>query len=98
MPAASRLIDLSTRYGRWPPTSCVYTLVTNTYTNGLLAQCIGSMFSLYNYVETNHEIDRINIIKSNKVYIEGNKAIRICDNILCSDTSGQGSPNFIFGG
>lgn len=99
MAAASRLGDLSTGHTCFPPTACNETPATKTYINGLLAQCQGSRFLQHRCGKTTHLASIRNTVSgSSKVFIEGQAAIRIGDDIACGDTSGQGSPNVLIGG
>ena len=99
MPSVSRLGDLSAGHGTFSPTACISTPVTKTYFNGLLAQSLGSIYLPHSSGRITHTNSiRNTITGSNKVYIEGNKAIRTGDNIQCGDTAGPGSHNVLIGG
>lgn len=97
MAAASRLGDLSTGHGCFPPTACTGGTASKTYINGIPAQIQGSSFLVHFCGRSVHPT-RLASSGSSTVFIEGKPAIRIGDNISCGDTVGQGSPNTIIGG
>jgi uncharacterized Zn-binding protein involved in type VI secretion len=96
MPAVSRLDDLSTGHGCFPPTKLITTPVSKTYFNGKLAAVVSSNCKFQAHVcgLTTHNSDiRIPSSGASKTYIEGNKAARIGDNIQCGDAIAEGSSN-----
>jgi len=99
MPAATRKGDLSTGHSCFPPTAITITDATKTYINGKLAAILDAVLVPHRCGKTVHfpNQPRKVISGSNKVYIEGKKAIRIGDDINCGDTVGQGSNNTFFG-
>jgi uncharacterized Zn-binding protein involved in type VI secretion len=96
MPAISRIGDMSTGHGCFPPTPLISTVVTKTYFNGILASVVND--------ETQHAThccgntchtgsERAPSSGASKTFIEGNPAARIGDDIACGDTIAEGSAN-----
>lgn len=100
MPAASRLGDLSTGHGGFPPTAVIITPVSKTRINGKFAAVVDSQLVRHSLGKTVHFPDRNRKISSgsSKTRIEGKSAARIGDIIDCGDTMGQGSSNTYIGG
>lgn len=96
MPAVSRLGDMSTGHGCFPPTNLITTPVAKTYFNGILAGVVDSKckFAAHTCGDVTHNSDaRFPSSGASKTYIEGKKAARIGDNIDCGDAISEGSSN-----
>lgn len=96
MPAVSRLGDMSTGHGCFPPTNMVSTPVTKTFFNGIKAGVVSAQcqFSAHTCGTTTHpNSSRTPSSGASKTYIEGNKAARIGDDIACGDAIAEGSSN-----
>lgn len=96
MPAVSRLGDMSTGHGCFPPTNLITTPVSKTYFNGKLAGVVdsGCKFAAHICGNTTHNSSiRIPSSGASKTYIEGKKAARIGDDIQCGDAIAEGSSN-----
>ncbi len=96
MPAISRLGDMSTGHGCFPPTAMVQTPITKTFFNGIIAgvkdsACQFETHSCGIVVHTQEE--RFVISGASKTYIEGIQAARIADDIGDGDAIAEGSPN-----
>lgn len=102
MPAASRIGDMSTGHGCFPPTPINSTPAQKTYINGILASVIDSTLVRHRCGKVTHVL-RETFIGSSKVFIEGRAACRIGDGIECDgvnfgDAMAEGSSNTFFGG
>jgi uncharacterized Zn-binding protein involved in type VI secretion len=96
MPAISRIGDMSTGHGCFPPTALVQTSVTKTYFNGILASVVdsGCQHAPHTCGITTHAgSTRSPSSGASKTYIEGFPAARIGDNIACGDAIAEGSAN-----
>lgn len=96
MPAISRLGDMSTGHGCFPPTALVATPVSKTFFNGILSSVVNSACQHATHVcgVVVHAGDtRAPSSGASKTFIEGNPAARIGDNIACGDAIAEGSPN-----
>ena len=96
MPAISRIGDMSTGHGCFPPTALVVTPVTKTFFNGKLASVVNSGCQHAAHVcgtAVHAGATRAPSSGASKTFIEGNPAARIGDNISCGDAIGEGSPN-----
>jgi uncharacterized Zn-binding protein involved in type VI secretion len=96
MPAVSRLGDMSTGHGCFPPTALVKTPVTKTFFNGILAsvvnpECQHAPHSCGSSVHKDET--RSPSSGASKTFIEGKLAARIGDNIACGDAIAEGSTN-----
>lgn len=96
MAAVSRLNDMSTGHGCFPPTALVSTPVTKTFFNGRLASvvdpaCVHAPHSCG--VVTHAGATRAPSSGASKTFIEGKPAARIGDNITCGDAIAEGSTN-----
>ena len=96
MPAVSRIGDMSTGHGCFPPTALVKTPVSKTFFNGKLAsvvnsECLHAPHSCG--IITHAGATRSPSSGANKTFIEGKQAARIGDNIACGDAIAEGSPN-----
>ena len=97
MAAASRLGDLSSGHGCFPPTAINSTPVSKTFINGIKAAVVDAGLVNHRCGKTTH-FNRKVTSGSGKVFIEGKAACRISDSVSCGDTIGQGSSNTYFGG
>lgn len=96
MPAVSRIGDMSTGHGCFPPTALVTTSVTKTFFNGKLASVVDNACQ-----HAPHTCGRVTHAGStrspssgaSKTFIEGKVAARIGDDIACGDVIAQGSSN-----
>lgn len=96
MPSVSRLGDLSTGHGCFPPTAMVATPVSKTFFNGILAGVVdsGCQFATHSCGITTHsQAERFVSSGASKTIIEGKPAARIGDNIGDGDAIAQGSAN-----
>lgn len=96
MPAISRLGDMSTGHGCFPPTALVQTPVTKTFFNGIKASVIDSTCQHAPHVcgiTTHAGTTRAPSSGASKTFIEGKPAARIGDNIVCGDAIAEGSTN-----
>ena len=96
MPAVSRLGDMSTGHGCFPPTALVSTSATKTFFNGKLASVVdaGSQHAPHTCgIVTHAGSTRSPSNGASKTYIEGKPAARIGDDIACGDAIAEGSPN-----
>jgi uncharacterized Zn-binding protein involved in type VI secretion len=96
MPAVSRLGDMSTGHGCFPPTALTSTPVAKTFFNGKLATVVDS--SCLHAPHTCGQVTHAGATRSpssgaSKTYIEGKLAARIGDSIACGDAIAQGSSN-----
>jgi len=96
MSAISRIGDMSTGHGCFPPTPLVMTPVSKSFFNGILASVVDS-----NCQHATHccgpvchtSSQRAPNSGASKTYIEGILAARIGDTITCGDAIAEGSPN-----
>lgn len=96
MPAQSRLNDMSTGHGCFPPTSMVVTPVTKTFFNDILAGVVdgGCQFATHCCGPPCHDQStRFPSSGASKTYIEGMPSARIGDAINCGDAIAEGSYN-----
>ena len=96
MPAVSRIGDMSTGHGCFPPTALVQTPVTKTFFNGKLASVVNSATQHAPHtcgITTHSGATRSPSSGASKTFIEGKLAARIGDNIACGDAIAEGSPN-----
>ena len=96
MPAISRLGDMSTGHGCFPPTALTSTPVSKTYFNGILASVVdsGCQHAPHTCGLTTHAgSTRSPSSGASKTYIEGFPAARIGDDIACGDAIAEGSAN-----
>jgi hypothetical protein len=96
MPAVSRLDDISTGHGCFPPTTMVRTPVQKTFINGKKPGVKDSscQYSAHVCGSTNHpDSVRYPTQGTKKTYIEGFLVARIADTLSCGDVIGEGSPN-----
>jgi uncharacterized Zn-binding protein involved in type VI secretion len=94
MPAVSRLGDISTGHGCFPPTPLVNTPVGKTFFNGILACVVGSQHATHVCGIVVHPTPARPVVSgASKTFIEGSPASRVGDPIGCGDTCGQGSSN-----
>jgi len=96
MPAVSRLGDMSTGHGCFPPTALIATPVSKTFFNGILASVVdsGCLHAPHTCGRVTHAgTTRSPSAGASKTYIEGKLAARIGDSIACGDAIAQGSPN-----
>lgn len=94
MPAVSRIGDMSTGHGCFPPTPISSTPVSKTRFNGILAAVVSSQHTTHVCGNTVHAGGARAISQgASKTFIEGNPAARIGDDIACGDTVAEGSPN-----
>ena len=96
MPAVSRLGDMSTGHGCFPPTSMVATPVSKTFFNGILSGVNDSscQFVTHSCGITVHPQSERNVNSgAGKTYIEDKPAARIGDSIACGGAIAEGSPN-----
>lgn len=94
MPAATRLGDVCSGHGCFPP-RIVTTGSPNFFINGLAAVRQGDIWESHCCGPTCHE--GITEECSTKVFINGLPAARIGDKIDCGSYIAQGSPNTFFG-
>ena len=96
MPAVTRLGDLSTGHGCWPPTNLVQTAAKKSRVNGILVALTDpeSQFATHVCGTVVHpQPERYISSGASKSFIEGRPIARIGDNIGCGDAIAQGSPN-----
>jgi uncharacterized Zn-binding protein involved in type VI secretion len=96
MPAVSRIGDMSTGHGCFPPTALVSTPVNKTFFNGKLASVVdsGCLHAPHTCgVVTHAGATRAPAAGASKTFIEGKPAARIGDNITCGDAIAEGSSN-----
>ncbi len=96
MPAVSRIGDMSTGHGGFPPTAMITTPVAKTYFNGKFPGVVDEQckFAAHSLVNTVHNSDiRYPSSGASKTYIEGKLAARIGDNLNDGDAIAEGSPN-----
>ena len=96
MPAVSRIGDMSTGHGCFPPTALIQTPVTKTFFNGKLASVVNSATQHAPHtcgITTHSGSTRSPSSGASKTFIEGKLAARIGDNIACGDAIAEGSPN-----
>lgn len=96
MPAVSRLGDMSTGHGCFPPTAMVQTPVIKTFFNGIIAgvKDSGCQFATHSCgIVTHSQAERFVSSGASKSYIEGKAAARIADDIGDGDAIAEGSPN-----
>jgi uncharacterized Zn-binding protein involved in type VI secretion len=96
MPAVSRIKDMSTGHGCFPPTALIQTPVIKTFFNGELAAVVdtGCQHAAHSCGITTHSgSTRSPSTGASKTFIEGKLAARIGDNIACGDAIAEGSPN-----
>lgn len=96
MPAVTRLGDMSTGHGCFPPTAMILTPVSKTYFNGILAGVMSTQcqFETHSCPPIVHPAsERFISSGASKTYIEGYKAARIGDSIDCGDAVAEGSSN-----
>jgi uncharacterized Zn-binding protein involved in type VI secretion len=96
MPAASRLTDMSTGHGCFPPTAVNGGVASKTSIEGLMAAFIGSTHPPHSCGTTTHA-GRTITSGSAKTSIEGNPAARIGDSISCGDVMAQGASKTFIG-
>ena len=96
MPAVSRLGDMSTGHGCFPPTDMVLTPVTKTFFNGIISGVKDSACQFTTHscgIVTHPQAERFVSSGAAKTFIEGIAAARIGDDIACGDTIAEGSTN-----
>lgn len=96
MPAVSRLGDMSTGHGCFPPTDMVLTPVTKTFFNGIIAgvKDSGCQFATHSCgIVVHTQAERFVTSGAGKTYIEGISAARIGDDIGDGDAIAEGSAN-----
>jgi uncharacterized Zn-binding protein involved in type VI secretion len=96
MPAISRIGDMSTGHGCFPPTPLIKTPVKKTFFNGILPSVVNEKCQHATHCcgPTCHaEETRAPSSGASKTFIEGNPAARIGDEIACGDAISEGSPN-----
>lgn len=97
MAALSKLGDMSTGHGCFPPTAMVTTPVTKTYVNGILAGVADPQCQFATHVcgtTTHPQSERYPIpAPGNKTFIEGYPIAKIGDDINCGDAIAEGSGN-----
>ncbi len=96
MPAVSRLGDMSTGHGCFPPTALIQTPVSKTFFNGIKPSVINSGCQHATHccgIVCHGGTARSPSTVASKTYIEGFLAARIGDNIACGDAIAEGSPN-----
>ena len=96
MPAVSRIGDMSTGHGCFPPTALTSTPVSKTFFNGMLASVVDSacQHAPHTCGNTTHAgSTRSPSSGASKTFIEGFKAARIADDIACGDAIAEGSTN-----
>ncbi len=96
MPAVSRLGDMSTGHGCFPPTALIQTPVSKTFFNGILAGVVSNACQHESHscgIVVHEQSIRNPSSGASKTFIEANPAARIGDNITCGDACGEGSPN-----
>lgn len=96
MPAVSRIGDLSTGHGCYPPTVLVVTPVKKTFWNGKLSSVVNSACQHATHCcgsSCHVGSERSPSTGALKTYIESWAAARIGDNITCGDAIAQGSYN-----
>ena len=96
MPAVTRMGDMSTGHGCFPPTAMIATPVTKTFFNGKLAGVVSTecQFETHSCPPITHlASERFISSGASKTFIEGYKAARIGDSIACGDAVAEGSSN-----
>jgi uncharacterized Zn-binding protein involved in type VI secretion len=92
MPAASRLGDLSTGHGCFPPTAITTDVCSKTTIEGPKAAHVGSKHATHACPPVVHPTSARPITSgAPKTTIEGSPAARIGDPIGCGDAVGQGA-------
>lgn len=96
MPAVSRLGDMSTGHGCFPPTDMVLTPITKTFFNNIRAgvKDSGCQFTTHSCgIVVHPQEERFVSSGASKTYIEGKQAARIGDDIGDGDAIAEGSIN-----
>lgn len=96
MPAQSRIGDLSTGHGCFPPTQLVVTPVVKSFFNGILGSVVSSACQHDTHCcgpVCHSGSERSPSSGASKTFIEGLPSARIGDSIACGDAIAEGSPN-----
>lgn len=96
MPAVSRLGDMSTGHGCFPPTALIQTPVSKTFFNGIKPAVVDSACQHATHccgITCHSGASRSPSAGASKTFIEGKPAARIGDNIACGDAIAEGSTN-----
>ena len=97
MAAVSRLGDVSTGHGCFPPTTCTGANSSKTYINGILVQVLGSSYAPHTCGPDTHS-GIVSSSGSSNTFIEGFAAVRIGDALNCGDAVATGSSDTFIGG
>lgn len=95
MPAATRLGDVCSGHGCYPP-RVNDTASTNVFVNNKGQHRLGDHWVTHCCGPSCH--DSYAVAGSSTVFVNGKKAVRIGDAIACGSISAQGSPNVFIGG
>jgi len=96
MPAVSRVGDMSTGHGCFPPTSMVQSPISKTFFNGIKAGVVnsGCQFATHSCGTVTHtQSERFVSSGAGKTYLEGKAAARIGDDVGDGDAIAEGSAN-----
>jgi uncharacterized Zn-binding protein involved in type VI secretion len=94
MAAVTRLGDICTGHGCWPPRTNIQGS-PNVFINGLPAVRLGDAWSIHCCKKSCHAGTQSG--GSNRTFVNGLSVARIGDGISCGSFSAQGSPNTFFG-
>jgi len=96
MPAVSRIGDMSTGHGCFPPTDMTISPISKTFFNGIKAgvKDSGCQFTTHSCgIVTHTQAERFVSSGAGKTYLEGKLAARIGDDIGDGDVIAEGSAN-----
>lgn len=96
MPAVSRIDDMSTGHGCFPPTKMISSPISKTFINGKKPGVINNSCQFLSHtcgLVTHNQAERYPTKGSEKTKIEGYLVARIADSLSCGDVIGQGSHN-----
>lgn len=96
MPAVSRIGDMSTGHGCFPPTALVQTPVQKTFFNGKKPAVVNTASQFATHccgIVCHSGAARSPSLGASKTFIEGFLAARIGDDIACGDSIAEGSAN-----
>ncbi len=95
MPGISRLGDLDTGHGAWPPRASI-TASTSVYVNGKPVTRVGDKYAVH-CDDDGHCHDGTIAAGSSGVYADGKPIARIGDPVSCGGSVAQGSGDILSG-
>lgn len=95
MPAVTRLGDLCSGHGCWPPRSSI-TASDNVFVNGQGAVRLNDQYAVHCCKKECH--DGVLAMGSSTVFVNGRNLGRIGDPVSCGSVVAQGSSNVFAGG